>query len=148
MTMLSLERIQLAATAVDKADAVRQAGALLVADGCVSQEYVDGMLERESSMSTYLGNGVSIPHGMHESRDYILKSGLSIVQFPDGVPWEDDESAFLVIGIAAQGEEHIGVLTSLAEVIEDEEVVAMLAQTDDKAVILERLSAEPETEME
>ena len=144
MTMLSLDRIQLAATAIDKLDAVRQAGALLVADGCVSQEYVDGMLERESSMSTYLGNGVSIPHGMHESRAFILKSGLSIVQFPDGVPWEDDDSAYLVIGIAAQGEEHIGVLTALAEVIEDEDVVAMLAKTDDKNVILEHLSAEPE----
>ncbi len=146
MTMLATERIKLAASAADKEDAVRQAGALLLADGCVSQEYVDGMLERESTMSTYLGNGVSIPHGMHESRDYILKSGISVVQFPNGVLWEDDEKAYLVIGIAAQGEEHMGVLTSLAEVIEDEDVVALLAQTDDKAVILERLSAEPEVE--
>ncbi len=146
MTMLSAERITLAASAADKQDAIRQAGALLVADGCVTQAYVDGMLERESTMSTYLGNGVSIPHGMLESREFILESGLSVVQFPDGVLWEDDELAYLVIGIAAQGEEHIGVLTSLAEVIEDEDVVAMLAKTDDKAVILERLSAEPEVD--
>ena len=144
MAMLSLKRIALAATAVDKQDAIRQAGALLVDDGCVMPEYVDGMLLRETTMSTYLGNSVAIPHGMHENRAHILKSGLSIVQFPEGVPWEDDESACLVIGIAATGDEHIGVLASLAEVIEDEDVVAELARTEDKNEILKRLSAQPE----
>ncbi len=145
-TMLAKNRIALGATAVDKQDAIRQVGKLLVDDGCVSQEYVDGMLQRESTMSTYLGNGVAIPHGMHENRVHILRSGLSIVQFPQGVLWEeeDDEVAWLVIGIAASGDEHVGVLASLAEVIEDEATVEILAKTDDKQVILDYLSTQPE----
>ena len=146
MAVLALERIKLGATAIDKEDAIRQAGALLLETGCVTEAYVTGMLGREAVMSTYLGNGVAIPHGMHENRADIVTSGLSIVQFPAGVPWEDDESAHLVIGIAASGDEHVGVLSSLAEVIEDEEIVEMLAQTDDPEVILTHLSAEPALE--
>ena len=68
MPILAKELIQLQATAIDKADAIRQAGQLLVYLGCVQPAYVDGMLAREQSMSTYLGSGVSIPHGLFENR--------------------------------------------------------------------------------
>lgn len=139
MAILSAERIQLQATAVDKADAIRQAGQLLVSSGCVQAPYVDGMLAREETMSTYLGNGVSIPHGQFENRAHILQTGISVLQIPAGVEWEDGEKAYLVIGIAASADEHIGVLSNLAEVIEDEELTAQLIQTADPALILEQL---------
>ena len=144
MTLLSEERTKLGATATDKQDAIRQAAAILVESGCVKEAYAAGMLEREATMSTYLGNGVAIPHGMHENRADIIENGLSIVQFPAGVLWEDDELAYLVIGIAATGDAHMGILSSLAEAIEDEEAVQELAQTTDKSLIIERLSAQPE----
>src|SRR5512145_2072394 len=101
MPILSKDRISLQASAADKADAIRKAGDLLVASGCVLPEYVDGMLNREQSMSTSLGNGVAIPHGVYENRDHILQTGLSFLQVPAGVQWDDDEKVFLVIGIAA-----------------------------------------------
>ncbi len=144
MTILSLDRIQLQATAVNKADAIRQAGELLVKSGCVQQAYIDGMLAREETMSTYLGEGVAIPHGMHENRDDILKTGISVLQLPQGIEWEDDEKAYLVIGIAASSDEHVGVLSNLAEAIEDEEITHKLINTTDPAVVLAELGKEPE----
>ncbi len=131
MAILAINRIQLQATAQDKSDAIRQAGQLLVDSGCVKAKYVDGMLAREETMSTYLGNGVSIPHGEFDNREDILQTGISVLQLPAGVEWEDGEKAFLVIGIAASSDEHIGVLTNLAEVIEDEEMTQKLIQTTD-----------------
>jgi mannitol/fructose-specific phosphotransferase system IIA component len=142
MTILSKDRIRLKAAASDRSDAIRQAGELLVRSGCVLAPYVDGMLAREQSMSTYLGSGVSIPHGMFENRDHILQTGISVLQVPDGVDWGDGDTAYLVIGIAASSDEHIGVLSSLAEAIEDEQVTRQLIETVDPEIILKYLSAE------
>lgn len=148
MAILSAERIELGASATDKSDAIRQVGELLVANGCVKAAYVDGMLTREETMSTFLGNGVAIPHGMHENIDDILQSGIAVLQLPEGVVWEDDEVARLIIGIAATSDEHMGILMNLAEVVEDEDSAELLATTTDVDIVLERLNrqAEPEEE--
>jgi phosphocarrier protein FPr len=141
MSILSMERIQLGGQAMDRTDAIRQAGQLLVKTGCVTPEYIEGMLGREQSMSTYLGSGVSIPHGMFENREHILMTGISVLQLPAGVEWDEgEEKAYLVIGIAASSDEHIGVLSSLAEAIEDEEVTRQLIETSNPEIILKYLS--------
>jgi mannitol PTS system EIIA component len=141
MSILSKERIFLHASASDKADAIRKAGDLLVKSGCVLPEYVDGMLTRELSMSTSLGNGVAIPHGIYENRDHILQTGISVLQLKDGVDWDTDEKVYLVIGIAAAGDEHVGVLANLADVIDNEASLAELLSASDPEVVLKYLSA-------
>lgn len=146
MTILSEQRIRLQASASDKFDAIRQAGELLVAGGCVMPEYVDGMLAREGSMSTYLGSGVAIPHGQYENRDHVLFTGVSVLQLPAGVEWEPGELAHLIIGIAATSDEHVGVLSRLAGAIEDENILQQLVHTTDPQIILALLSADPESE--
>ena len=139
MTILSKERISLQASAADKADAIRKAGELLVTSGCVLPEYIDGMLTREQSMSTSLGNGVAIPHGVYENRGHILQTGISVLQLADGVEWEDGEKVYMVIGIAASADEHVGVLSNLADVIDNEEALNELLKTSDPEVILKYL---------
>lgn len=139
MAILSKDRIFLQASATDKQDAIRKAGELLVQSGCVLPEYIDGMLKREESMSTSLGNGVAIPHGVYENRDHILRTGISVLQLKDGVDWDENEKIHLVIGIAASGDEHVGVLSNLAEVIDNEESLAELLKTDDPDVIVKHL---------
>ena len=139
MSILSKDRISLQASAEDKADAIRKAGELLVTTGCVLPEYVEGMLTREQSMSTSLGNGVAIPHGIYENRDHILKTGISVLQLEDGVDWDEGEKVFMVIGIAASSDEHVGVLSSLADVIDNEENLAELLKTNDPDVVVKYL---------
>lgn len=141
MAILSLERIQVQAAAENKQDAIRQAGELLVSSGCVKQEYIEGMLAREKTMSTYLGNGVAIPHGEFDSREAIISTGISVLQLPEGVLWEDGEKAYLIIGIAASSDEHVGVLSRLAEVIEDAALTEELIQTEYPEKILSALGA-------
>lgn len=146
MAILSTERIQLQASATDKVDAIRQSGELLVRSGCVQPGYVEGMLAREETMSTYLGNGVAIPHGQYENRSQIIKTGISVLQLADGVEWEDGEKAYLIIAIAAAQDEHVGVLANLAEAIEDEDVAQQLMTTTDAALILSTLEKEAEVQ--
>lgn len=139
MPILSKDRISLQAIAADKTEAIRKAGDLLVQSGCVLPEYVDGMLAREQSMSTSLGNGVAIPHGVYENRGHILQSGLSVLQLAGGVEWDEGEMVYLVIGIAATSDEHIGVLSNLAEVVDDENNLAELLTTTDPDAIVRYL---------
>ena len=139
MTILSKDRISLQASAADKVDAIRKAGDLLVKSGCVLPEYVDGMLTREQSMSTSLGNGVAIPHGVYENREHILKTGISVLQLTDGVDWDESEKVYMVIGIASSSDEHVGVLSNLADVIDNEETLAELLKTDDPDIVVKYL---------
>src|SRR5215211_6353141 len=128
MTIVTLETVRLQARAHDKLDAIRQAGELLIQGGCVEPPYVNGMLAREQIMSTYLGNGVAIPHGQHENLAEVRRTGISVLQLPEGVEWEEGELAYLVIGIAANADEHVGVLANLAKVIEDPDAAEQLAR--------------------
>jgi len=139
MSIISKERINLKVNAIDKADAVRKAGELLVKTGCVLPEYVDGMLAREASMSTSLGNGVAIPHGIHANIAHILKTGISVIRLVEGVEWDEGEKVSLVIGIAALEDEHVEVLANLADVIDDEKNLSKLLSTTDPDVIIKYL---------
>ncbi len=139
MSILSTDRISLKASAANKLEAIRKAGELLVSSGCVLSPYIDGMLSREQTMSTSLGNGVAIPHGVYENRDHIIRTGISVLQLENGVDWDDGEKVYLVIGIAAAGEEHVGVLANLAEVIDNETNLSELLHTDDPEVVVKYL---------
>jgi mannitol/fructose-specific phosphotransferase system IIA component len=143
MAILSKDRISLQASAADRTDAIRKAGDLLVKSGCVLPEYVDGMLKRETTMSTYLGAGVSIPHGVYENQAHVLQTGISVLQLPQGVEWDEGgEPVYLVIGIAATSDEHVGVLANLAEAVEDETILNELIHATDPEVIIKHLGKE------
>ena len=150
MAILSKETVQLNTPTTNKEAAIRQAGELLVKGGYVTSDYIDGMLAREETMSTYIGNGVAIPHGQFENKESIHKTGISVVQYPAGVVWDadEDETAYLVIGIAATADEHVGILSNLAEAIEEEESAEELIRATDPEVIIERLTRPQELEEE
>ncbi len=146
MAIVTAELVKLGARVADKLDAIRQAGALLVAARCVEPGYVEGMLAREASMSTYLGAGVAIPHGKFDDLERVHRTGIAVLQVPEGVEWEPGERAYLVVGIAARGDEHVDVLQRLAQVVEDEAQVRALFTTADPAVIVESLGRPPAEE--
>ncbi|WP_375400214.1 PTS sugar transporter subunit IIA [uncultured Amnibacterium sp.] len=110
--------IRLDATAVDRFDAVRQCGEALVAAGAVEGWYVDAMVEREQAVSTYVGEGVAIPHGTLAGKDAVLRDALVVLRFPDGVRWQD-EDVRVCVGIAATHGGHVALLSQLAELLLD-----------------------------
>jgi PTS system mannitol-specific IIC component len=128
---LGAENIFLGRTASNKEEAIRFAGEQLVKGGYVQPEYVDAMLEREKLTPTYLGESIAVPHGTVEAKDRVLKTGVVFCQYPEGVRFGEDEDdiARLVIGIAARNNEHIQVITSLTNALDDETVIQCLANT-------------------
>lgn len=139
VAVLTSDAVRLGLTATDKLDALRQCGAVLVELGAASEEYADAILEREESVSTYMGEGVAIPHGTDASREYINRAALAVLQFPDGVDW-NGKPVQLCIAIASKSDEHISILQSLAMVLSDPEKAARLRETDDVDEVLTLLA--------
>ena len=126
-------------------EAIEHAGGLLVARGSISEKYIEGMKLRETKASTYLGNGVALPHGLLESKDYIRSTGIVVVQHPDGVDWQAG-TAHLVVGLAAVSDDHVRVLSQLAEILQDEELCETLWHTTDSQFLYDCLTTDPDDE--
>ena len=142
MDVLTPETVRLGARAASKVDAIKQSGDVLVKAGYAAPSYVDGMLAREEVISTYLGNGIAIPHGQPEDLESVYHTGVSVLQLPNGVEWEPGEKTYLVIGLAAPSasHEHAGVLANLVEVLQDPETTRRLVHATDPMIIVERLT--------
>lgn len=130
--------IRVGLPAEPKEEAIRRAGELLVAGGYARPEYVDAMLRREELATTCLGMGLAIPHGTSDAKERVLRSGIVILQYPDGVDF-DGEKAHLIVGIAGVGEEHLEILARLSASFEDEELLQRLMTATDPQVIYDAL---------
>lgn len=124
--ILVKEGIVLNVGSESKDKAIERVGSLLISGGYVKDNYITGMKAREEEVTTYMGNGVAIPHGMNEYKKEILESGIVIAQYPDGVDFGDGNTAYIVIGIAGKGDEHMEILSKIALTVQYEENVERL----------------------
>jgi PTS system mannitol-specific IIA component len=142
--ILEPSNVVAAGAATTRDDAIREAGELLVKAGAVRPDYIGSMLEREESVSTYMGNYLAIPHGTNESKDSIIKSALSLVRYTDPIDW-DGEPVKFAVGIAGINNEHLEILSKIAIVFSDEDEVQKLIDAGDAGEIyslLEEVNAE------
>ncbi|MEH0741919.1 PTS mannitol transporter subunit IICBA [Vibrio cholerae] len=140
---LTSDSVFLGLKANSKEEAIKFAGEQLVKLGNVAPEYVDGMFAREELVSTYLGESIAVPHGTIEAKQYVKKTGIVFCQYPEGIQWGEDEDdiAKMVIGIAAQGDEHNMVLMAITNSLDDEEAVERLQNTTNPEDVLNILNA-------
>ncbi|MFN8191519.1 MAG: PTS sugar transporter subunit IIA [Nocardioidaceae bacterium] len=141
--ILEARAVVLDGSATSRDDAITEAGNLLVAVGAVDPAYVDSMHDRETSVSTYMGNFLAIPHGTNEAKGSIKRTALSFVRYPGHVDWNGNPAEF-VIGIAGVGDEHLALLGKIAVIFVDEAKVAELrsaATPDEVIAIIEETSA-------
>ncbi len=142
--VLTEKQVFLGLKAANKEEAIRFAGERLVESGFVLPSYVDAMFEREKMVSTYLGEGIAVPHGTIEAKDAVLKTGVVVCQYPEGVKFNEDEEdsiAKLVIGIAAKNNEHLQVVSAITNALDNEDAIRILSETDDVEKVLALLKA-------
>lgn len=142
MLELSESNIHLNANAADKQQAIEMTASALVQADNVENGYLQGMLARELQTSTFLGNGIAIPHGTLDTRSMVKKTGVQVFQFPQGIEWGEGNIAYIVIGIAARSDEHLSLLRQLTHVLSDEDTAAKLAKITDVAEFREILMGE------
>jgi PTS system mannitol-specific IIA component len=143
--LLDPRAIRLKEHAADRDDAIRQCGQALVDVGAVDPSYIQAMLERERSVSTYVGEGVAIPHGTLASKESVGRDALSFLRFPQTVDW-GGEPVTICIGIAARGGGHMGILAALAQVLTEPGKAQALRDADDPDEVVRLLQPEPDEE--
>lgn len=134
-TVMTKDGIKLGQASVTKEEAIQAAGELLKKIGCVDDGYIAAMQERERLVSTYMGLGVAIPHGTSQAKGEVKKSGIVMLQYPDGVDF-GEEKAQLVFGIAGVGDEHLELLANISNALDDEDLLEELKTTKDVDLIL------------
>ncbi len=136
--ILAPASVRLGLPATSKDDAIRACGQVLLDAGAVAPAYLDGMFARELQVSTYLGEGVAIPHGTNESRGHVIRPALGFLQFAEPVDW-DGSPVTLCIPIASAADDHLPILAALAEVLMDSAAAERLRATSSVDEVLELL---------
>jgi phosphocarrier protein FPr len=144
MLELTIEQISMGQTAVDKSAALHLLADKLVADGLVAEGYLSGLQGREAQGSTFLGQGIAIPHGTPETRDQVFSTGVRLLQFPEGVDWGDGQIVYLAIGIAAKSDEHLRLLQLLTRALGETDLGQALRRAATAEALLKLLQGAPQ----
>lgn len=136
MLSLSTNDIQLKQSASNKQHAIKALAQSLANKTYVEASYVDGMLAREAQHSTYLGNGIAIPHGTVDTRDLVKKTGVQLHHYPQGVDWGEGQVVYLAIAIAAKSDEHLAILKQLTHVLSTDGIEQQLQDCDSAEAII------------
>ncbi|MFT3992276.1 MAG: phosphoenolpyruvate--protein phosphotransferase [Luteolibacter sp.] len=146
MLAMTVHDVRLGAEVSTKEAAIRAVGEILLSSASIQPEYVESMLAREKTATTFLGNGLAIPHGRPQDSHHILQTRVAVLQIPGGVEWGAGKTTHLVFGIAAKSDEHIGLLRQLTGIVADAALAERLARTTDPREILDAVSIAPEEE--
>jgi len=128
--------------AIDKEHALQCLVDILVKDGLVTPEYITGLINREQQSATYLGQGIAIPHGTPQSREFILETGIRLAHFPEGIIWDGENTIYLAVVIAAKSDEHLQVLQILTRALM-QDVSEQVKNATQPEQIIELLQAQP-----
>ena len=140
MSVLNIGQVRIHTGSATQEQALQEATDILVAAGAVTPAYVDAMRQREETVSTFMGNGLAIPHGTNETKDAILDSALSFVRYDGGVDWDGQDVSF-VVGIAGKGDEHLEILSQIALIFSEDDDVARLKAAATPEELLALLSS-------
>lgn len=144
MLELTIEQISMGQAATDKPAALQLLAGKLVADGLVAEGYLEGLQAREAQGSTFLGQGIAIPHGTPQTRDLVHATGVRLLQFPDGVDWGDGQIVYLAIGIAAKSDEHLRLLQLLTRALGETDLGQALRRASSPEALLKLLQGAPQ----
>ncbi|MEV1243013.1 PTS sugar transporter subunit IIA [Nonomuraea sp. NPDC052129] len=136
--LLDPRAVLLHESAADRDEAIRRCGRALVEVGAVAEPYIDAMLEREQTISTYVGEGVAIPHGTAAAKEVVRHDAICVVRFPDGVDW-GGEPVTLCVGIAAKNDGHVQLLAALADILLDPERARALREATEVGQVMKEL---------
>ena len=133
------DNIVLNAKYANKEEAIKACADIFIKGGYTDESYKADMLQRDKEASVYLGNGVALPHGLASSKETIKNSGICFVQVPDGVDF-NGEKAYLLVGVAGKGEEHVELLGKIGQSLMDEGVIEKLKNSTSKEEVINLLN--------
>lgn len=129
LELLRMDNIFLNCKPMEKEKVIRTIGQALCDSGYVEEDYIEGMLKREESFATNIGNGIALPHGVEAAKAKVKQSGIAVMTFPEGTDW-NGEKVKLVIAVAGAGDEHLDILMNIATNLSTPEAVDKMVESD------------------
>ena len=124
----------------DREKVIRRCGRMLLDSGYVKERYIEGMIKRDNAFSTAIGNHIAIPHGENDYKQDIISAGMVVLTYPEGIDWHGS-TVYLVVGIAAKGDEHLEILGNIVEHFETGEDTINLVKSAGVDEVFKMLSA-------
>ncbi|CNH86804.1 phosphoenolpyruvate-dependent sugar phosphotransferase system%2C IIA component [Yersinia intermedia] len=137
---ITADNLHLGCHVKNKAEVLAMIGKEFKFKGYINQDCISFLAEREQQVSTFLGNGITLPHLPKSATNIIVKTGVEIFQFPDGVIWDRSNVMFIAIGVIAKEKEHIDVLKDIASIFSDEIIANALSLISNKQDFLRILN--------
>lgn len=138
-TILQQDSIILGCQKCNHKEAIIAVGKVLQEKGYIEEPYIQGMLNRDENITTYIGNDIAIPHGEYDVKEYVKKTGIAVMIYPEGILWNGN-LVRVVIGIAAKGDDHMAILSNIALTLSDMDAVNMIVDTNDIETIYNTLT--------
>jgi len=128
-TWLPAENIQIVDSVSDWKQAIRLSAQPLLAKEKMTEAYIDAIFNSHQELGPYyvLAPGLAMPHARPEQG--AIKNGLSLLHIKQGVSFdaEENDPIYVVIMLCAlSGNEHINMITALADIFSDDERLSAL----------------------
>lgn len=140
--MLKKENIILNQSKADREEVIRRCGRMLLDSGYANENYIEGMIKRDNSFSTGIGNFIALPHGEDAYKKDIITTGIVVLSYPEGIDWHGTP-VYLVIGIAAKGDEHLDIMGNVVDNLETGDDVLKLVKSAGVDEVYRMLSGSP-----
>ncbi len=123
----------------NREEAIRFSGKLLYDAGIVENRYIDAMIDSLNEFGPYIvvTKNIALPHARPE--EGAIRSGLSIVILSTPIFFgneQNDPVKYIFCLSAVNSDQHIEVMSELAEILDDEHFNRLLETAKDKHEIL------------
>jgi len=100
-----------------------------------------GLLQREATMTTYLGNGVALPHlRVKMNRRYVFAIGRSKEGIHYDGPKKEEKVHIIILMLAGESaKNYLNVLAALARLVKDKSFIDSLIEAPDSDTLCDRL---------
>ncbi|MCU5775284.1 PTS sugar transporter subunit IIA [Erwiniaceae bacterium BAC15a-03b] len=139
---LTVDCIQFSDTITDWQSAIRQAGQPLIDRGVIRESYVQSIIKQKEQLGPYfvIAPRIALPHARPE--EGALALGLSLLKLKQGINFDSEENDpvdVIFMFSAPDSNSHIEMISQLAELLSDEEVMAQLYQAQNQQQLIELL---------
>ncbi len=126
---LTPEKINIVNSVKDWKEAVILCSQPLLLQNFISPEYIDVIFTTHEELGPYyvIAPGLALPHARPEQG--VIKTGLSLLHVKEGVFFgshANDPVYVIIMMCAISGNEHINLISSLAEIFSDEDKLSRL----------------------
>lgn len=127
---------------IKKEDVLKDIAEDMKKQGLVNIDYMEALEKREIQSNTYLEKGIALPHGSKDMANNVIKTGIVVRFIPEGVDWGNGNIVRLAIGIAANNQEHLSVLSKVTTLLSDEYIEEKILRINNIEDLLQLLSGE------